>query len=677
MAANPTVDELVKGTDFPIAETRIVLHGGGENYSNYKKWCVLFDREPLFDRTDDAFLSRPDLLKKNVQRSLRAIEIMKANRDFLAAHSPVHGDGGFAAHRVTATHSGVADHFALFVMTLMGQGTPEQLREWLPKALNLEIIGTYAQTELGHGSNVRGLETIATFDQATDEVIIDMPTLTAMKWWPGALGILATHAVVYARLIVNKKDLGFHAFMVQIRDERHKPLPGIEVGDIGPKMGGNGMDAGYLRIRNVRVPRFNMLAKFQQLGRDGSYKVVPIQLAKIAYATMMKTRVLLSLAAAYNLAKGLTIALRYNSFRRQGFVDGKKGIASGELVILDYPIQQYRLFMPLAACFGIAFAGFKLLDLLKDFDNAVKKAGKDLDKVDTNMLPELHATSAGLKAFGTEMACNGLEEARRCCGGQGYSMASGIAGIVLDYLPNVTYEGDRLPMALQTARALVGVLAGKVKAMGTFAYLVEDHDAKLTDPLNLDGLVAFWQGIARKAVMSAGEQLMEAAAAGLKQDAAWNACHLPLVNCANAHICSNIMSSYKDGIARLPEGARPAMTKLALFFGLTKLGEVSVAFTQLTPDTAKLVDQAVKLLCGEIRPYALPMIESWGVSDRHLASCIARSDGKIYESVASWAKRSPLNEPAYVDDIRQNLLGKFVNAEYLRAGNAHRASAKL
>lgn len=39
-------------------------------------------------------------------------------------------------------------HMGMFVPTIMGQCTPEQQMHWLPKALNLQIIGTYAQVRL-------------------------------------------------------------------------------------------------------------------------------------------------------------------------------------------------------------------------------------------------------------------------------------------------------------------------------------------------------------------------------------------------------------------------------------------------------------------------------------------------------------------------------------------------
>jgi acyl-CoA oxidase len=52
----------------------------------------------------------------------------------------------------------------MFMPTILSQGDPDQQAKWLPACMNLQIIGTYAQTELGHGTFVRGLETTATYD---------------------------------------------------------------------------------------------------------------------------------------------------------------------------------------------------------------------------------------------------------------------------------------------------------------------------------------------------------------------------------------------------------------------------------------------------------------------------------------------------------------------------------
>jgi len=87
-----------------------------------------------------------------------------------------------------------------------------------------------------------------------------------------------------------RKALG--TFIVPIRDEvTHEPLPGVEVGDIGPKYGYNTKDNGYLRFNNFRIPKFNMLAKYMKINDDG--KIIRIGNEKVAYGTMMKIRTLL------------------------------------------------------------------------------------------------------------------------------------------------------------------------------------------------------------------------------------------------------------------------------------------------------------------------------------------------------------------------------------------------
>lgn len=94
----------------------------------------------------------------------------------------------------------------------------------------MEIIGTYAQTELGHGTFIRGLETTATYDERTQEFVLHSPTITAYKWWPGGLGKTANHAVVMAQLVTKGQKRGPHPFFVQLRDEEtHVPLKGIKV----------------------------------------------------------------------------------------------------------------------------------------------------------------------------------------------------------------------------------------------------------------------------------------------------------------------------------------------------------------------------------------------------------------------------------------------------------------
>jgi acyl-CoA oxidase len=109
-------------------------------------------------------------------------------------------------------------------------GNDEQAKEWAPKISNRDWIACYAQTELGHGSDVQSLKTIATFDQATQEFIIHSPDIESIKWWPGELGLSATHGVVMARIITNGKDHGVFPLFIQLRDlKTHKVLPGLEI----------------------------------------------------------------------------------------------------------------------------------------------------------------------------------------------------------------------------------------------------------------------------------------------------------------------------------------------------------------------------------------------------------------------------------------------------------------
>jgi acyl-CoA oxidase len=161
-------------------------------------------------------------------------------------------------------------HMGMFITTIQEQGSDEQRQEWLPKIEKWEVIGAYAQTELGHGSNVRGLETQARWDGTRKEFVLHSPTLTASKWWNGTLGRTANHAVVVAQLMLPDPALtseeesgdqcetkyisyGPHPFIVQVRDlKTHQPFEGIVIGDIGPKYGYATMDNAYMLFDNFR-----------------------------------------------------------------------------------------------------------------------------------------------------------------------------------------------------------------------------------------------------------------------------------------------------------------------------------------------------------------------------------------------------------------------------------------
>lgn len=103
---------------------------------------------------------------------------------------------------------GIGLTISMFRLSVENLSNEEQKAYWMPKIRNLDLFGCYAQTELGHGSNVAGIETTATLDPATDEFVIHTPTLTATKYWPGDLGHFSSHAVVFARLLIGEEDHG-------------------------------------------------------------------------------------------------------------------------------------------------------------------------------------------------------------------------------------------------------------------------------------------------------------------------------------------------------------------------------------------------------------------------------------------------------------------------------------
>ena len=162
---------------------------------------------------------------------------------------------------------------------------------------------------------MQSLETTATYDPKTEEFIINTPNVSSMKWWPGDLGICATHAVVYAQLYSNGKCYGIQAFIVPLRHlETHLPLKGITVGDIGSKLGLNTRDNGYLKFDNVRIPREDMLMKYVKLDKEGNFSREGND--KIGYSTMMSMRLALIEGSYGPLSMASTIATRYGAFRK-------------------------------------------------------------------------------------------------------------------------------------------------------------------------------------------------------------------------------------------------------------------------------------------------------------------------------------------------------------------------
>lgn len=175
-----------------------------------------------------------------------------------------------------------------------------------------------------------------------DTFIINTPNVSAAKCWPGDLGIFATHALVFAELIVQGKKHGIHSFIVPIRDPKtFEPLPGIEVGDIGPKYGYHTKDNGYLIMNNISIPKTNMLRKFVSVSKTGRIKKKGDP--KVSYATMMIIRQILACWMPRLYAKIIIIATRYSLFRTQFLTSDKT-----EIPIIDYQTQKDKIITRMA-----------------------------------------------------------------------------------------------------------------------------------------------------------------------------------------------------------------------------------------------------------------------------------------------------------------------------------------
>ena len=170
--------------------------------------------------------------------------------------------------------------------------------------------------------------------------MLHTPSIKAYKFWPGELGKWCTHAIVFARLIVEGNDYGVHAFISPIRDvETHETLPGIDVGDIGLKLGFQDKDNGFLGFDNFRIPRVNMLMRYTSLDKEGCYGIESDP--KLIYAVLLQGRIEILKSAPFYLAHSLTIAIRYGHVRTQ-FRD--KAGTKEERPLIEYQTHQHRIF---------------------------------------------------------------------------------------------------------------------------------------------------------------------------------------------------------------------------------------------------------------------------------------------------------------------------------------------
>ncbi|XP_048222379.1 peroxisomal acyl-coenzyme A oxidase 1 isoform X1 [Perognathus longimembris pacificus] len=622
-----------------------ILDGSPENTRRRREIEDLIVNDPDFQHEDYNFLTRSERYEAAVKKS--AIMVKKMREFDIADPEEIMW---FKKLQLVNFVEPVGLNYSMFIPTLLNQGTTAQQEKWLNASQQLQIIGTYAQTEMGHGTHLRGLETTATYDPKTQEFILNSPTVTSIKWWPGGLGKTSNHAVVLAQLYTQGKCYGLHAFIVPIRElGTHKPLPGISVGDIGPKFGYEEMDNGYLKMDNYRIPRENMLMKYAQVQPDGTY-VKPVS-NKLTYGTMVFVRSYLVGEAARSLSKACTIAVRYSAVRHQSEI--KSG--DPEPQILDFQTQQYKLFPLLATAYAFQFVG-------RFMKETYYRVNEGIGQGDLTELPELHALTAGLKAFTTWIANAGIEECRMACGGHGYSHCSGIPNIYVTFTPACTFEGENTVMLLQMARYLMKsynqVLSGKL-VCGTVSYL-NDLPSQRIQPQQVaawptvvdinspESLTEAYKLRASRLVEMAAKNLQTALSHRKNKEVAWNLTSVDLVRASEAHCHYVVVKIFAEKLLSIQEKSIQSVLKnLCLLYSLYGINQKSGDFLQgniMTVSQIPQVNQRIMELLTEIRPNAVALVDAFDFKDVTLGSILGRYDGNVYDNLFEWAKRSPLNK---------------------------------
>ncbi|XP_060620629.2 peroxisomal acyl-coenzyme A oxidase 1 isoform X1 [Anolis sagrei] len=624
-----------------------LLDGGVERTRRRKEIEALVINDPDFAHEDVNFLSRSQRYEEAIKKS--ALMVMKLREYGIADPEEIYWFKSVCTGMPKPILP-IDLHYSMFTNALENQCSDTQQEKWLPLASRFQIIGTYAQTEMGHGTHLRGLETTATYDPATQEFIVNSPTVTSIKWWPGGLGKTSNHAIVLAQLYTQGKCHGLHAFIVPIRQlGTHEPLPGITVGDIGPKFGYDEMDNGYLKMDNFRIPRENMLMKHAKVEPDGTY-VKPLN-AKLTYGTMVFIRSIIVGDAARSLARACTIAIRYSAVRHQSEL--KPG--EPEPQILDYQTQQYKLFPLLATAYAFHFVGAYMKDTYRRITGNISEG-------DLSELPELHALSAGLKAFTSWVANAGIEDCRMACGGHGYSRCSGLPDIYVNFTPSCTYEGENTVMMLQTARFLIKsykqassgqLLSGMVSYLNDLPgqHILPHQVAGRPTALHINNpssLVEAYKLRASRLVEFAAKNLQAELNRRRSKEDAWNRTSIDLVRASEAHCHYVVVKLFTAKLSEIGDPAvRAVLNNLCLLYALHGISKNTGDFLQggiLTDAQITQVNQRVKELLALIRPNAVALVDSFDIHDSVLGSVLGRYDGNVYENMFEWSKKSPLNK---------------------------------
>jgi acyl-CoA oxidase len=544
----------------------------------------------------------------------------------------------------------VGVQFGLFGGAVLHLGTRDHHEAYLADVCAGRLLGCFAMTEHGHGSDVASLQTTATFDQAAQEFVICTPNDQARKDYIGNAAQDGRMAAVFAQLVTGATDHGVHAFLVPIRDASGNPAPGVRIADCGPKAGLNGVDNGQLWFDNLRVPRTSLLNRYGDVDPGGTYST-PIENSTKRFFTMLGTLIQgrISVAGAASAAGkvALTIAMRYGDQRTQFTAPGR----AGEVVILDYLAHQRKLLPALAKTYALHFAQAELVQSLHEVFGATENPGESAasdqsagtDNAEDHRRRELEGRAAGVKAVATWHATSTIQTCREACGGAGYLSENRLAGLKADTDVFTTFEGDNTVLLqlvakdlltsyrdhfgdmdmLETVRFVanqaVSTVLERTAARGLIQRLIDaagrDEDAEWSDRGWQMSLFDYrenhlLQGLARRLRKAAGAK---------DPFAIFNSTQDHLLATAHAHVDRILLEAFIAGIDSCPDaGAKALLEQLCDLFVLSSVEADRAWFIEhrrLPAARTKQLSKAVNGLCASLRPHAVALVDAFGIPE--------------------------------------------------------------
>lgn len=517
--------------------------------------------------------------------------------------------------------------FGLWGMSVMFLGTEKHYLKYLKDIGSLAIPGCFAMTETNHGSNVKGIETTATYNHDKRTFTIHTPHPNAQKEYIGNAAKHGQMATVFAKLIIEGKDYGVNAFVVPLRDKKGKTLPGITIGDCGLKMGLNGVDNGTIRFDNVEIPADAMLDRFASVNEAGEFES-PIPSDNRRFFTMLGTlvggRIGIPRSALSAAKSGLTIAITYGDQRRQFGPEG-----GSEVPILNYRMHQRRLIPLLAKTYAMHF-GLQYL------------TNRFLHRTEAEM-QEIEALAAGMKSYVTWSTRDILQECREACGGKGYLSENRIDALKNDTEIYTTFEGDNTVLMQLVAKSRLADFRKSFENMDSMAMLNYVYEQTKTVIMQKNPMATrktdeahLLDDVFHKNAFEYREKVILASAAkrmkklidsGLDSYDAFNVAQHQMLDVSQAYLDRLMLEQFQLAVNAVEdEGVKAILTKLKQLFALSQIEKNKGWYLEegyMEAVKTKAIRKLVNQLCWEIRTDAVPLVESFDIPDSCLAAPIA------------------------------------------------------